>query len=102
MGGAMALHLACRYHPDVAGVFALSSFLNKDSAAFQVTNYNICVKSASKVFKVLPLCCLCVCVFSRPLKTGSTEASHSLSCSSATAPLMSWCFLRGGRRRPRC
>ncbi|KAF7642426.1 hypothetical protein LDENG_00258140 [Lucifuga dentata] len=35
MGGAMALHLACRYHPDVAGVFALSSFLNKDSVAFQ-------------------------------------------------------------------
>lgn len=52
MGGAMALHLACRYHPDVAGVFALSSFLNKDSAAFQVTNYNMCVKSASKVFDV--------------------------------------------------
>ncbi|XP_068188836.1 lysophospholipase-like protein 1 isoform X2 [Antennarius striatus] len=35
MGGAMALHLVCRYHPDVAGVFALSSFLNKDSVAFQ-------------------------------------------------------------------
>ncbi|CAL1610797.1 unnamed protein product [Knipowitschia caucasica] len=35
MGGAMALHLACRFHTDVAGVFALSSFLNKDSVAFQ-------------------------------------------------------------------
>ncbi|KAK6291121.1 hypothetical protein J4Q44_G00384730 [Coregonus suidteri] len=35
MGGAMALHLACRYHPDVAGVFALSSFLNKDSVVYQ-------------------------------------------------------------------
>ncbi|XP_010867126.1 lysophospholipase-like protein 1 isoform X1 [Esox lucius] len=34
MGGAMALHLACRYQPDVAGVFALSSFLNKDSAVY--------------------------------------------------------------------
>lgn len=32
----MALHLACRYHPDVAGVFALSSFLNKDSVTYQV------------------------------------------------------------------
>lgn len=32
----MALHLACRYHPDVAGVFALSSFLNKDSVVYQV------------------------------------------------------------------
>uniref|UniRef100_A0A8C8C726 palmitoyl-protein hydrolase n=1 Tax=Oncorhynchus tshawytscha TaxID=74940 RepID=A0A8C8C726_ONCTS len=30
MGGAMALHLVCRYHRGVAGVFALSSFLNKD------------------------------------------------------------------------
>ncbi|XP_020779307.2 lysophospholipase-like protein 1 [Boleophthalmus pectinirostris] len=36
MGGAMALHLACRFHPDVAGVFALSSFLNKDSVAYRV------------------------------------------------------------------
>ncbi|XP_046890315.1 lysophospholipase-like protein 1 [Hypomesus transpacificus] len=35
MGGAMALHLACRHHPDVAGVFALSSFLNKDSVVYQ-------------------------------------------------------------------
>ncbi|KAJ7985672.1 hypothetical protein DPEC_G00354490 [Dallia pectoralis] len=34
MGGAMALHLACRYHPDIAGVFALSSFLNKDSVVY--------------------------------------------------------------------
>ncbi|XP_063054380.1 lysophospholipase-like protein 1 [Engraulis encrasicolus] len=35
MGGAMALHLACRHHPDVGGVFALSSFLNKDSVVYQ-------------------------------------------------------------------
>uniref|UniRef100_A0A3B1KJJ2 palmitoyl-protein hydrolase n=1 Tax=Astyanax mexicanus TaxID=7994 RepID=A0A3B1KJJ2_ASTMX len=35
MGGAMALHLACRYHQDIAGVFALSSFLNKDSVVYQ-------------------------------------------------------------------
>ncbi|XP_041964210.1 lysophospholipase-like protein 1 isoform X1 [Alosa sapidissima] len=35
MGGAMALHLACRYHPEVGGVFALSSFLNKDSVVYQ-------------------------------------------------------------------
>ncbi|KAM6968071.1 LOW QUALITY PROTEIN: lysophospholipase-like protein 1 [Aplochiton taeniatus] len=31
----MALHLACRYHPEVAGVFALSSFLNKGSVAYK-------------------------------------------------------------------
>lgn len=35
MGGAMALHLAYRYHRDVAGVFALSAFLNKGSAVYK-------------------------------------------------------------------
>ncbi|ROL33006.1 Lysophospholipase-like protein 1 [Anabarilius grahami] len=35
MGGAMALHLVSRYHQDVAGIFALSSFLNKDSVVYQ-------------------------------------------------------------------
>lgn len=31
----MAMHLAYRNHRDVAGVFALSSFLNKDSAIYK-------------------------------------------------------------------
>ncbi|XP_042301653.1 LOW QUALITY PROTEIN: lysophospholipase-like protein 1 [Sceloporus undulatus] len=35
MGGGMAMHLAYRYHQDVAGVFALSSFLNKNSSVYQ-------------------------------------------------------------------
>ncbi|XP_021574282.1 lysophospholipase-like protein 1 isoform X2 [Carlito syrichta] len=35
MGGCMAMHLAYRNHRDVAGVFALSSFLNKASAVYQ-------------------------------------------------------------------
>ncbi|XP_036058911.1 lysophospholipase-like protein 1 isoform X2 [Onychomys torridus] len=35
MGGCMALHLAYRNHRDVAGVFALSSFLNKESAVYK-------------------------------------------------------------------
>ncbi|XP_037679608.1 lysophospholipase-like protein 1 [Choloepus didactylus] len=35
MGGCMAMHLAYRNHQDVAGVFALSSFLNKTSAVYQ-------------------------------------------------------------------
>ncbi|XP_007935178.2 lysophospholipase-like protein 1 [Orycteropus afer afer] len=35
MGGCMAMHLAYRNHRDVAGVFALSSFLNKTSAVYQ-------------------------------------------------------------------
>ncbi|KAL2770776.1 lysophospholipase-like protein 1 isoform f, partial [Daubentonia madagascariensis] len=35
MGGCMAMHLAYRNHQDVAGVFALSSFLNKASAVYQ-------------------------------------------------------------------
>lgn len=37
MGGGMAMHLAYRCHRDVAGVFALSSFLNKTSAVYQVS-----------------------------------------------------------------
>lgn len=35
MGGCMAMHVAYRNHQDVAGVFALSSFLNKASAVYQ-------------------------------------------------------------------
>ncbi|CAI5770957.1 1 isoform X1 [Podarcis lilfordi] len=35
MGGGMAMQLAYRYHQDVAGVFALSSFLSKTSAVYQ-------------------------------------------------------------------
>ncbi|XP_062429546.1 lysophospholipase-like protein 1 isoform X1 [Rhea pennata] len=35
MGGGMAMHLAYRFHRDVAGVFALSSFLNRESAVYQ-------------------------------------------------------------------
>ncbi|XP_033733797.1 lysophospholipase-like protein 1 [Pecten maximus] len=35
MGGAMALHLAYRFNRDVAGVFALSSFINNGSALFK-------------------------------------------------------------------
>ncbi|XP_069116916.1 lysophospholipase-like protein 1 isoform X2 [Argopecten irradians] len=35
MGGAMALHLAYRFHRDVAGVFALSSFINNGSALYK-------------------------------------------------------------------
>ncbi|XP_025904214.1 lysophospholipase-like protein 1 isoform X1 [Nothoprocta perdicaria] len=40
MGGGMAMHLAYRFHRDVAGVFALSSFLNKESAVYQALNRN--------------------------------------------------------------
>ncbi|XP_036984245.2 lysophospholipase-like protein 1 isoform X2 [Artibeus jamaicensis] len=39
MGGCMAMHLAYRKHQDVAGVFALSSFLNKVSAVYQTTYF---------------------------------------------------------------
>lgn len=34
----MAMHVAYRNHQDVAGVFALSSFLNKASAVYQVSS----------------------------------------------------------------
>ncbi|XP_010214849.1 PREDICTED: lysophospholipase-like protein 1 [Tinamus guttatus] len=40
MGGGMAMHLAYRFHRDVAGVFALSSFLNKESSVYQALNRN--------------------------------------------------------------
>ncbi|KAK4824463.1 hypothetical protein QYF61_015861 [Mycteria americana] len=40
MGGGMAMHLAYRFHQDLAGVFALSSFLNKDSAVYQALKRN--------------------------------------------------------------
>lgn len=36
MGGAMALHLAYRFHQDVAGVFTLSGFLNDKSIVYEV------------------------------------------------------------------
>ncbi|XP_038073988.1 lysophospholipase-like protein 1 [Patiria miniata] len=38
MGGGMAMHLAYRFHHDVAGVFALSSFLNQDSVVYKVVS----------------------------------------------------------------
>ncbi|NXU72389.1 LYPL1 protein, partial [Oreotrochilus melanogaster] len=40
MGGGMAMHLAYRFHQDLAGVFALSSFLNNDSAVYQALKRN--------------------------------------------------------------
>uniref|UniRef100_A0A8D0L639 Lysophospholipase-like protein 1 n=1 Tax=Sphenodon punctatus TaxID=8508 RepID=A0A8D0L639_SPHPU len=40
MGGGMAMHLAYRCHQDVAGTFALSSFLNKTSAVYQALQKN--------------------------------------------------------------
>ncbi|XP_020837910.1 lysophospholipase-like protein 1 [Phascolarctos cinereus] len=40
MGGCMALHLAFRKHHDLAGVFVLSSFLNKTSAVYQALQKN--------------------------------------------------------------
>lgn len=32
----MAMHMGYRYTPDVAGVFALSSFLNENSVTYKV------------------------------------------------------------------
>lgn len=34
MGGALALHTAYRFKPGLAGVFTLSSFLNRDSLVY--------------------------------------------------------------------
>lgn len=35
MGGALALHTAYRWDPNVAGVFAFSSFLNDNSVVYK-------------------------------------------------------------------
>ena len=40
MGGTMALHLGYRLHPQLAGVFALSSFLHPDSQVYQARIIN--------------------------------------------------------------
>lgn len=36
MGGGMAFHMAYRYQREVAGCFALSSFLNNESVVYKV------------------------------------------------------------------
>lgn len=41
MGGGMAMHLAYRFHQDVAGVFALSSFLNDNSVVYNVSHMTL-------------------------------------------------------------
>ena len=39
-GGTLALHLAYRFYPEVAGCFALSSFLPSDSGVYDVRPVN--------------------------------------------------------------
>ena len=41
MGGALALHFGYRFCIDLAGVFALSSFLNEKSSVFEVIRLSI-------------------------------------------------------------
>lgn len=45
MGGCLALHLAYRYKTTVAGCFAMSSFLNKESVIYEVHSYDISIDS---------------------------------------------------------
>ncbi|XP_075921253.1 lysophospholipase-like protein 1 isoform X2 [Petromyzon marinus] len=78
MGGAMAMLLTYRFHRDVAGVFALSSFLNKGSSVYTVS-------------KAVPMGRL----FER------RRASRFLSCCSATGAGMIWCRTPGARALPR-
>ena len=40
MGGALALHFGYRFCTELAGVFALSSFLNEKSAVYEVNGLN--------------------------------------------------------------
>lgn len=54
MGGAMALHMGYRFFPQVAGVFALSSFLNFDSAVYEALRKR---KEEGINTPLPPLCC---------------------------------------------
>jgi len=40
MGGALALHFGYRFCTDLAGVFAMSSFLNEKSSVYDVSGLN--------------------------------------------------------------
>ena len=44
MGAGMALHLGYRFKTNIAGVFALSGFLNDDSAVYEVSA-SFCLKN---------------------------------------------------------
>lgn len=45
MGGSLALHYGYRFCPDIAGIFALSSFLYKNSAVYQAIKASASPKS---------------------------------------------------------
>ncbi|KAM5164574.1 lysophospholipase-like protein 1 [Mantella aurantiaca] len=49
MGGCMSMHLAYRHHRDVAGVFALSSFLNENSIVYK--ELERCQQSLPELFQ---------------------------------------------------
>lgn len=62
MGGAMALHLVGRHHPELAGVFVLSSFLNQNSVALQVSSPHTSASPAPTPLKLEHVgVCVCVC-----------------------------------------
>jgi len=50
MGGAMALHLGYRFNSNIAGVFALSSFLPPDSRLFEDMDMKISLQSPPTKF----------------------------------------------------
>ena len=50
MGGALALHYGYRHRQDLAGVVAMSSFLNDQSAVFDVSKYNITLLEFIKIY----------------------------------------------------
>jgi len=41
MGGALAFHFGYRFCTDLAGVFALSAFLNEKSSVYDVSGFSI-------------------------------------------------------------
>lgn len=41
MGAALTMHCGYRFCPEIAGMFALSGFLSKNSSVFKVSSYII-------------------------------------------------------------
>jgi len=78
MGGALALHFAYRYCTDLAGVFALSSFLGEKSSVYEVTGFGI--------FHNVDFCCVQVIVRFHHYCPSCTQTEYE--CLKKTVPVL--------------
>ena len=73
MGGALALHFGYRFCTDLAGVFAMSSFLNEKSSVYDVSGLNSFFLFYGFTLPHTVNCCsrLFFCIFmASPVQTG--------------------------------